>query len=105
MPINNKFTGPYGGKWRWRKLGQVRDAESQNIKGRRLTSTELEQVAAEMGMSVSAARFQPETDSDRDKRAAAYQAAKKLDNAVRPKARTGPNRPRKKPLHWKRKLK
>ena len=43
--------------------------------GRRLTPAELTKAAAAMGLSVSSARYQPETTENRNRRAVAYQDA------------------------------
>ena len=101
--------GPYGGGWR--KDGQFRktqfrlkDSSSANA-GRRLTPAELAEIAAEMGLPVSANRYQPETAPDRVKRVTAYEAAMKVEAEIRPKGSRVPESMWNKPLPKPRKRK
>jgi hypothetical protein len=56
---------------------------TKQLAGRRLMPAELAQVAAEMGLPVSAQRYAPETTESRNKRATAYADGRAMEATLR----------------------
>jgi hypothetical protein len=61
---------------------------SASAPGRRLMPWEVAKAAAAMGLPVSGRRYGAETEEDRNRRAAAYEAAADTSAAIRPVHRT-----------------
>jgi hypothetical protein len=65
------------------RRGGYRVRMTKQLSGRRLMPAELAQIAAAMGLPVSAQRYAPETTESKNRRAVAYQEGVAMNAAVR----------------------
>jgi|SRR5215467_1177912 len=95
MRIRNPSPGPYGGGWHKHFQGNrayhPTTTPTATTKGRRLSQSDVNKIAAEMGLPVSADRYRLETESEKAKRAEAHRDAMKREAEIKP---VGPRVPK-----------